>query len=764
MTNYDFGVLQPAEFECLTRDLVQARERLFVESFTDGRDGGIDLRFAPAEGGTVIVQAKRYKDFSSLFNELKREVSKVTKLNPKRYIVATSVGLSPGNKTDIQNLFGASILATSDILGRTDLNALLRDYPEVEKSHYKLWLSSSAVLDRIINRRIMNWTDFERDLIYQDIHLYAMNPSFQDAMTILVENNYLIISGIPGIGKTTLARMLIYKMLADGVDEFIKLNNLQDAAQILEEGKTQVFFFDDFLGSTFLDPTDGKFDSLFVSLVEKFKRSKGKYLICTTREYILSEALTQYEKLSTTDINIVKCCLDLRYYDKKIKAEILYNHLADSNIPPEYVEVLLENRNYNKIINHKNFNPRIIETFIREKVWRDVKPNEFMSTLLSFFDKPTSVWKFAFEKLDRDARHALLVRCTMPEYVSLGDWKEAFQKFCSGTRSQLGIYCDSQRWKEILKILSDCFVKIDYIRMSTGAQDHVVQFFNPSVRDFIVTYLADDFDTTEMLVESALFMDQLHTVFRDSKNQYYTGFSQYVILEEPYISKVIHRFEELRPYPKVCEIKRYFNSEPFEIIYKKNEYSECWMLDMLRSSFRESFMRNPEYLQPYLSQDVLKDSSVDLYKRLMLIDCVDWNKMDFKVTDLIADLQISAKDCDDIRRLVRVWEQYREDKEPMFDTLVDKEFIKDLIRDEIGAANDNGSLEDIKRNIDELSTYLPDLSYELSDDIEAQKTFISTLTDEEDPDAYEGGNPFGRDDKDVAIDVAIHEMMTALRQ
>ena len=180
----------------------------------------------------------------------------------------------------------------------------------------------------------MNWTDFERDLIYQDIHLYAMNPSFQDAMTILVENNYLIISGIPGIGKTTLARMLIYKMLADGVDEFIKLNNLQDAAQMLQEGKTQVFFFDDFLGSTFLDPTDGKFDSLFVSLVEKFKRSKGKYLICTTREYILSEAFTQYEKLSTTDINIVKCCLDLRYYDKKIKAEILYNHLADSDIPP----------------------------------------------------------------------------------------------------------------------------------------------------------------------------------------------------------------------------------------------------------------------------------------------------------------------------------------------------------------------------------------------------------------------------------------------
>lgn len=63
MADYDFGVLQPAEFECLARDLIRSREGLFVESFTDGRDDGIDMRFAPANGGTVIVQAKRYKDF-----------------------------------------------------------------------------------------------------------------------------------------------------------------------------------------------------------------------------------------------------------------------------------------------------------------------------------------------------------------------------------------------------------------------------------------------------------------------------------------------------------------------------------------------------------------------------------------------------------------------------------------------------------------------------------------------------------------------------
>ena len=55
-------------------------------------------------------------------NELKKEVSKVRKLNPQKYIIATSVGLTPGNKEEIQQLFCPYIRKTDDILGKNDLN------------------------------------------------------------------------------------------------------------------------------------------------------------------------------------------------------------------------------------------------------------------------------------------------------------------------------------------------------------------------------------------------------------------------------------------------------------------------------------------------------------------------------------------------------------------------------------------------------------------------------------------------------------------
>ena len=138
MPNYDFQILQHNEFEHLTRDLLQKKEGVFVESFTPGSDSGIDLRFAKVKGDVAIVQAKCYKDYALLKRVLQKEVDKVKQLDPNRYIISTSVGLTPQNKVEIQTLFSPFIRSTEDILGKDDLNNLLGLYPEIEKQYYKL--------------------------------------------------------------------------------------------------------------------------------------------------------------------------------------------------------------------------------------------------------------------------------------------------------------------------------------------------------------------------------------------------------------------------------------------------------------------------------------------------------------------------------------------------------------------------------------------------------------------------------------------------
>jgi hypothetical protein len=49
MKNYDFLILSTDEFERFSRDLLQKVYRTKIESFTTGRDNGIDLRYTKSK-------------------------------------------------------------------------------------------------------------------------------------------------------------------------------------------------------------------------------------------------------------------------------------------------------------------------------------------------------------------------------------------------------------------------------------------------------------------------------------------------------------------------------------------------------------------------------------------------------------------------------------------------------------------------------------------------------------------------------------------
>ncbi|MDP9311472.1 MAG: hypothetical protein M3R24_11425, partial [Chloroflexota bacterium] len=182
-----------------------------------------------------------------------KEKSKLDRLNPKRYIVVTSLGLTPNNKDEIKQLFDPYCLSTGDVYGKDDLNNLLGKHSDIEKQNFKLWLTSQAVMDRIIHSAVFNYTDFEIDSIRQKTKYYVQNKSFFEASQILEEQHYCIISGIPGIGKTTLAEMLIVDYLAKGY-EAIKISaDMSEAFDVYEPGRKQVFYYDDFLGQTSLE-------------------------------------------------------------------------------------------------------------------------------------------------------------------------------------------------------------------------------------------------------------------------------------------------------------------------------------------------------------------------------------------------------------------------------------------------------------------------------------------------------------------------------
>jgi adenylate kinase family enzyme len=506
--DYDFTSLSSYDFELLARDLLQKelKDKTF-ESFKSGRDGGIDLRYSVNKRNTIIVQCKHYakSTFSNLTTELKKELPKIKKLSVNRYILVTSLGLTPANKDSIMNVLDPFILSTADIYGKDDVNNLLGKFPDLERSNFKLWLTSTTVMERIIHSDIYNKSEIELDLIKQKIKFYVQNNSYIEAKKILTEANYCIIAGVPGIGKTTLAEMLIVDYLAHEYEIF-KVSNIEEAYRLYNPVKKQVFYYDDFLGQTSLDrKLNNNEDEGIIKFIKSVRKAQDTKFILTTREYILNQAKIIYEKLATSNFDEMKCIIQLSNYTSFNKAEILYNHLYFSDTPDLNKQKILENKNYKKIINHKNYSPRIIEwmTVVNNK-----EDEDYFKTFMNHLDNPQRLWQHAFEyQISEVAQRILIVLSTLSPNILLEDLQFALHSYDS-SRYLVSSPAD---FRKALNQLEGNFIRIIKVK-----DDTIIAYSNPSIRDFIENYLAENLHELRPLCESLHFFDQCITLWNNT--------------------------------------------------------------------------------------------------------------------------------------------------------------------------------------------------------------------------------------------------------
>lgn len=600
MRNYDFSILSPFEFECFVRDILRKRdEGVDYSNFAEGKDGGVDLRASFANGKKVIVQAKRYKTWNELKGQLKKEVDKVRKLNPDRYVVATSVDLSVGNVDEIIKMFAPYIKNSTDVLGKQELNKLLGDYPEVELDYYKLWLTSKTVLDNFLNKHIINKTEFAIEDMKETVRTFVMNPTFDNALNTLLKYHYVILSGMPGVGKTTIARMLSYVIMSKkyktlNYDKFYFIsNNLNDAYRMFQDGDREIFFFDDFLGTTRFHKDEKNFDADLIRFIDEIRRRDDKLFILTTREYILNDARNYYEKFDSSGIEIAKCIVDVGEYSDYVKGQILYNHLSDSGMSHEYIMAIKKDRNYMKLIQHKNFNPRIIESFIKQAPSETLPPEEYFKKILHFFDNPTSVWEGAFNQLSLTAREMLLVLATMGGTVMYQDWKAAYESFYTIHHHEQG-YLDPNKWKDSVKLLSDCFIRVD-----DGKDGQFVDFFNPGVEDFIINYISTDEGIVIRLFIGALYIEQTYSIFADQKTLRST-----VLVQPTLYGYVIESFNHCWASYDSCKAICH-NPKDSTSYYSKFPEKKLQALSAFYSSFHLLCEHNPELISSKITDDIV---------------------------------------------------------------------------------------------------------------------------------------------------------------
>jgi hypothetical protein len=493
--SYDFANLSPADFEDLVRELIGRELKIRFEAFGAGPDGGMDARHAAGAKATIL-QAKHYagSTFAKLKSALKKERVAIDRIRPKpsRYLLATSRPLTPPNKAALATIIGKVLKAEGDIFGPGDLNGLLRKFPDVEKANIKLWLSGAAVLERVIRSAAYAFTAMSRADIEAKVKVYAQNPSFKEARDGLESNHVVIISGPLGVGKTTLAEMLAYAYIGEEW-EFVAIRSLDDGLAAIIDTKKQVFFFDDFLGKVALDTRAlATRDSDLARLIKRVRNSPNARFILTTRAPIFEEARRVSEHLADPRLDILKYVLDVGIYTRRIRARILYNHLFVAGTSKEHIKALWDGGAISKIVDHRNYNPRIIEAMTDRLHTGNISPTDYAAAFIHALENPHQLWDTAFRTHIRPmCRHLLFTLFFCSQYgAEIDDLKAAFNALHPVMCKIYNISHEAKDFEEALKILEGGFIAISGSRIS---------FINPSLRDYMTDYLND----TSLLVTLA---------------------------------------------------------------------------------------------------------------------------------------------------------------------------------------------------------------------------------------------------------------------
>ena len=277
----------------------------------------------------------------------------------------------------------------------------------------------------------------------------------------------------------------------------------------MQEGKKQIFIFDDFLGQTGLDIKLNKNeDSEIIKFMEYINKVKNKKMILTTRGYILNQAKEKYEELARYNFKLNEVTIELEDYSLYDKSRILYNHLYFRKIKKEYILNLLDNNIVN-IIKHKNYNPRLIENITEHFLPED--PNRFYDEFMKNLDNPKRIWEIAYNNhLTYYSQNLILVLATFSYSVGKDILKIAFNIYSDNKCSRLHLPTSFLNYKNALKELDDSFISINESPfILKGLENIVIKFNNPSIKDFIENFIIENEEEFQEICKSCIFFEQI---------------------------------------------------------------------------------------------------------------------------------------------------------------------------------------------------------------------------------------------------------------
>lgn len=572
---FNYANLNDVEFEELCKDVMQKKLSTSLRVFAKGRDGGIDLT-DNVNTHSIIIQVKHYigSKFANLRTTLKKEIDNVHKWNPTQYYICCGMQLTDGNISDVYEMFSDYMKSDENIITLKEIDEFLQkpENGDVVRKHYKLWLYASNILNEIYNQEIFIDCEALLSDIDEGCKFFVQTNIYNQCIEHLDKTGLLMITGGPGVGKTTTSKMLVLYYASQGYRVRYTTNgDISDIKKSLSNDKEckEIVLLDDCLGQHYFHMKSTQENEL-LSLIKYVKLSNNKKLILNSRITIFNEAKERSGEFNIffKENKIRHSIINMDSITSLEKAKIFYNHLIYKRVPSQYINSIKENKNYLKIVQHKNYTPRVIEHVTFSFNYLKIIPSKYFDYIHDSLDNPNDIWKNEFERRLQEVDRAFLstlysLTDTNVEYSVL---KNCFDRRLTRISN---IDFTLNNFELVLSRLNESLINVidNKSKMSIGV-------INPSVNDYLKNALTLNKLELNEVRNSICMFNQFERSY--SKEELSNVYFEYIISEK--INEIDFDSDSERNYFISSHICKYNikNYKYREVIFDYLDHSYCY--------------------------------------------------------------------------------------------------------------------------------------------------------------------------------------------
>lgn len=530
----DIGIradgMTTSDFENFAIEIVKRKfKNSSLHGFKEGKDDGID-GIDDTKSPSLVIQAKRWqvtKNKTTAVKLLKEEIDKIALTKEKygwvtdfKYVIVTSMGLSPAGLKEIRDYADKIIpnaMPTDDyIIFSSTLTTLYQQ--EEYKDIFIYYGLLEKDISNILRSEKLKSVEAESQDYFSDFNSeYFVETSFLgEAYHILQREHIVLIQGPAGIGKTTTCSMLGNLFLNSNENTFdIIVRRVEDINDVLKlyngnyrfnDDRNLFVVFDDFLGRNKFDVGERVLQDIR-KLYSASTNTNNLFICLNSRTQILQDATSmnfEFQKLIDEKFTEKRrFIIDLYKYSDIDKAYIFRKvferklHYLENDDKKELVEKYndLIGRDWIRIVRHRNYFPRLVELIANN--FKDSNENFYVYVVYNL-EHPNQLYNNLFNNLKDEEKYLLFSLLRFDSFPIKEEWL-----INSLHALKLNPIFD---FKKSLKKLDGSWLTF---KKESFDDDSMVDFFNPSIIDFLNDKLKEYPKITEKITKNSIYLHQL---------------------------------------------------------------------------------------------------------------------------------------------------------------------------------------------------------------------------------------------------------------